>query len=95
VKSFYREARRVLKPGGALAAWCYPLPTVASSDRAERVIQAFWQAMDPFKTEAHHRVDNRYKGLEPDDEEFGVVERTEVPFEQESTIWHLVRPPIQ
>lgn len=41
VDAFYREATRVLRPGGVLAVWCYGLLRVDENHAVERVIDRF------------------------------------------------------
>ena len=36
VSSFYPEVRRVAKPGGILAVWCYQLHSITPGDRRDR-----------------------------------------------------------
>ena len=92
VPAFYKEARRVLKPGGALAAWCYYFPCIKDHAAADAVLQSFRsRILGPHTTTVQRSCENRYRGLEPGREEVGVVERDTLPFERESTVWHLVR----
>ncbi len=37
--SFYKEAKRVLKPNGIIAAWTYALPII--SPEIDKIIKAF------------------------------------------------------
>ena len=92
VPAFYKEARRVLKPEGALAAWCYWFPQIRHHPEANTVLQQFREQImgTTTRTAMQRHAENRYKGLQPGPEEFGVVEWDEIPFVQESTIWHLV-----
>ena len=94
VPAFYKEARRVLKRGGALAAWCYYLPAIKGHARADEVLQGFFYGvMGPYHGEAHEHCEQEYRDIEPGSEDFGVIERTSLPFEQQSSIRHLVCRP--
>ena len=91
-QAFYREARRVLKPGGALAAWCYYHPDIKGHAAATRVHSEFCSTvLGPYKEDAHRHCERQYAGLEPNNTEFGIVERATTQFEQQSSIMHLVR----
>ena len=93
VPAFYKEARRVLKPRGALAAWCYSLPQIKDSTRANQLFNEFWDTkLGPHKADAHIIWERQYRGLEPKENDFGEVKRVTQTFEQKSSIWHLVRP---
>ena len=82
----------MLKPGGALAAWCYYFPQIKHHEEANDIFQGFRERITGSRiTDVRSYTESKYKGLEPRPEEFGVVERDEIPFVQESTIWHLVR----
>lgn len=39
VPAFYLEARRVLKPGGALAVWFYYFPRIEHHSRADQLLR--------------------------------------------------------
>ncbi|MEW5313010.1 MAG: hypothetical protein WDW38_004606 [Sanguina aurantia] len=80
LRDFYTEARRLLKPSGALAAWTYDhgqyqdaegVPLAAVNDvmagNFER-LRGYWDARRLL-------VDNRYQGMDPLDNEFKTVER--------------------
>ena len=91
--AFYKEARRVLKPEGALAAWCYTFPEIEHHARANAVLKDFRNSvLGPHLTEVSARCERQYKDVEPSAEEFGTVLRDAVPFRQESSVWHLVSP---
>lgn len=83
----------MLKPEGALAAWCYWFPQIKHHAEANTVLQQFrLQIMGTTnKTAVQSHAESKYKGLKPGPEEFGMVEWDEIPFVQESTVWHLVR----
>lgn len=40
--AFYRECRRVLKPGGAIAAWCYGQPRIPDHTAADSLLSRFY-----------------------------------------------------
>ncbi len=81
----------MLKPGGALAAWCYYHPEIKGQPEASRVHAEFCSSvLGPYKEEAHSACERQYAGLEPSSAEFGVVERASLQFEQQSSIMHLV-----
>lgn len=91
--AFYKEARRVLKPEGALAAWCYTFPEIEQHAGANAVLKDFRNSvLRPHLTEVSVRCERQYKDIEPSTEEFRTVLRDAVPFRQESSVWHLVSP---
>ena len=82
----------MLKPSGALAAWCYWFPQIKHHEEANTILQKFREQVTGGPTTAVQRhAESRYKDLQPGPEEFGVVEWDSIPFVQESTVWHLVR----
>lgn len=82
----------MLKPGGALAAWCYSLPLIKDCTRANKFFNEFWETkLGPHKAHAHIIWERQYRGFEPGEGDFGVVKRVTQTFEQKSSIWHLVR----
>ncbi len=91
VPAFYREARRVLRPGGALAAFTYYIPDLEGSAAANALLGRLWHERLGPKAEAHLLVERQYAGLEPGARDFGVVERAAVAFEHRSTVRNLVR----
>jgi len=91
VPAYYREARRVLRPGGALAAFTYYIPDIEGSAAANALLGRLWHERLGPKAEAHLLVERQYAGLEPGARDFGVVERAAVAFEHRSTVRNLVR----
>jgi SAM-dependent methyltransferase len=60
---FYAEIRRVLRPGGVFAAWCYGTGTV-SVDPADRVFQDFYhRVVGPYWQPERKLVEDGYKTL--------------------------------
>jgi ubiquinone/menaquinone biosynthesis C-methylase UbiE len=56
---FYTEVRRVLKPGGVLAAWCYHLTVI--SPEIDEIIKTYYQVVvGPYWSERIHFVDDGY-----------------------------------
>ncbi len=59
---FYTEVRRVLKPGGVLAAWCYHLTII--SPEIDEIIKNYYQVVvGPYWSERIHFVDDRYQTI--------------------------------
>lgn len=59
---FYREVRRVLQPGGVLAAWSYGLMTV--SPAVDAVVQRLYgEIIGPYWPPERHLVEQRYRDL--------------------------------
>ena len=61
--SFYDEAKRVLKPGGLLAAWSYGMIAV-DGDAVNDAIQHFYhQVIGPYWPPERHHVETGYREL--------------------------------
>lgn len=59
---FYAEVRRVLKPGGVLAAWCYGL--FRSSPAVDRIVGRFYeQVVGPYWPPERRWIDEGYATL--------------------------------
>jgi SAM-dependent methyltransferase len=59
---FYAEVRRVLKPGGVLAAWCYGLCRL--SPKLDPVIEALYNGtVGPYWPPERRYIDERYATL--------------------------------
>lgn len=59
---FYGEVRRVLKPGGVLAAWCYSL--FSATPALDRVVHRFYhEEIGPYWPPERHWIDERYATL--------------------------------
>lgn len=60
--AFYGEARRVLRPGGVLAAWCYSL--FRATPALDRVVHGFYhEQVGPYWPAERHWIDERYATL--------------------------------
>jgi SAM-dependent methyltransferase len=60
--SFFAEVHRVLKPGGLLAAWCYPLPQIEA--RIDALLQAYFRdVVGPYWSPGIRLVDERYQTI--------------------------------
>lgn len=92
IPAFYREARRVLKPTGVLAAWAYKLPAIESNRDADHIFQKFYNQTLLANAGATHRIWlDEYRGHEPSEQEFNSIKRETLGFKMESTIENLVR----
>lgn len=59
---FYQEARRVLKPDGALAVWCYGLTQI--TPEIDTVVQHFYNnIVGPFWPPQRRYIDEKYETL--------------------------------
>ncbi len=71
---FYAEAKRVLRPGGVVAVWCYELATITPA--VDRVTQHFYSALlGPFWPPERRHVEAGYHDLP-----FPFVEQQAPPF---------------
>ena len=60
--AFYREAERVLRPGGILAVWCYSLPQ--TSPEIDRLVERFaHERVGPHWPPGREYVDAEYANL--------------------------------
>lgn len=61
---FYEEAKRVLKPEGILALWCYGRFDIpAASPQLEQVLQDFYQRVETYWPPERQLVEDRYATL--------------------------------
>ena len=61
---FYAEARRVLKPDGVLAAWCYKTLTVAGDEVNARVQHFYREVVGPYWPPERKLVEEGYRTLD-------------------------------
>jgi SAM-dependent methyltransferase len=62
LERFYREVRRVLRPGGILAVWTYHLPRIG--ERIDRQLRRYYsEVLSGYWPERFHYVDERYQTL--------------------------------
>jgi SAM-dependent methyltransferase len=77
-EAFEREVRRVLKPGGIIAAWSFAFNTITPAvDRLTRKVHN--EIVDPFWIEPNRIVEHGYKDLH-----FGFAEIMAPPFDMVS-----------
>ncbi|MBI3545534.1 MAG: class I SAM-dependent methyltransferase [Gammaproteobacteria bacterium] len=62
LEAFYQEARRVLKPAGAIAAWCYGLSRI--NPEVDKVVQHYYaNIVGPYWPSERHYIDEKYQSL--------------------------------
>jgi ubiquinone/menaquinone biosynthesis C-methylase UbiE len=63
IPRFFAEARRVLRPGGVLAAWCYGLMNV--SDEVDPIVDRLYlETTGPYWPPERRIVDDEYRSLD-------------------------------
>eukprot|EP00887_Chlorella_sp_A99_P007296 scaffold2.g7296.t1 len=81
--AFFRECRRVLRPSGTLAAFCYTNWRV-DHPGVDEVRRRFWE--EHSKPLLHprlcHTLESGYEGLEPGPSDFAVVQRMQLPMQR-------------
>jgi SAM-dependent methyltransferase len=67
--AFYREARRVLVPGGVIAVWCYALLEI--DHRVDALVRSFYEkTVGPYWLQDRRLVDDGYRTLDFPFDEF-------------------------
>ncbi|MCR4347055.1 MAG: class I SAM-dependent methyltransferase [Sulfuricaulis sp.] len=62
MERFYREARRVLRPDGMLAVWCYGLSRI--NPEIDKVVQHYYtNIVGPYWPRERHYIDEKYETL--------------------------------
>jgi SAM-dependent methyltransferase len=80
--AFFREARRVLVPGGVIAVWCYSLLEI--DDRVDRLVRRFYEeTVGPYWSPERRLVDEGYRTI---DFPFAELELPPVAIEQDLTL---------
>lgn len=59
---FYAEVRRVLRPGGLLAAWCYGRLTI--DEALDPLLDRFYRDLGPWWPPERHHIDTAYADLD-------------------------------
>jgi SAM-dependent methyltransferase len=63
LNAFYAEVRRVLNPGGLVAAWTYGILAVEGDEVGRIVDHFYWQVVGPHWPAERRHVENRYADL--------------------------------
>jgi len=63
LETFYREVKRVLKPRGVCAIWCYGRPRLASSTLDHHLTHYYNHTLDDFWTTERRLVETGYRTL--------------------------------
>ena len=60
---FYQEVKRILKPDGLLAVWCYK--TITTENKAIHCMlhELYWHTICPYWPKEHYHIDNEYKTI--------------------------------
>lgn len=74
IERFYAEAKRVLKPGGVIAAWTYGV-AVIEDEAVDRLAADFYRGLDPWWPPERALVESGYRTLP-----FPFEELTSPPF---------------
>ncbi len=61
--AFYREVRRLLRPGGVLALWCYGLNRVEGAGLSEIVEDFYSRVVGPYWPPERRHVESGYRTL--------------------------------
>jgi cyclopropane fatty-acyl-phospholipid synthase-like methyltransferase len=62
IDGFFAEARRVLKPGGVLAIWCYE--KCSASPACDKLIRQIFAEVEQYWPPERKLVDGRYEGID-------------------------------
>lgn len=63
--AFYQEVRRVLKPQGIIALWCYGFFKIPkASPSLNQALQTFYDTIDPFWSPERHIVNSQYPTID-------------------------------
>jgi SAM-dependent methyltransferase len=80
--AFFREARRVLVPGGVIAVWCYSLLQI--DERVDRLVRRFYEeTVGPYWSPERRLVDEGYRTIDFPFAEFSLAP---LAIEQELTL---------
>ncbi|MBF0127564.1 MAG: class I SAM-dependent methyltransferase [Magnetococcales bacterium] len=60
---FYAEVKRVLKPGGVIAVWCYGILRVAGEEVGREVERFYHRVVGPYWPPERHHVETGYREL--------------------------------
>ncbi|MFB2968205.1 class I SAM-dependent methyltransferase [Aerosakkonema sp. BLCC-F183] len=61
---FYQEVRRVLKPNGVIAVWCYGFFTIHSADeQLNQALAQYYQAVEAFWPSERQLVEQKYETI--------------------------------
>jgi SAM-dependent methyltransferase len=64
LEQFYQEARRVLKPSGAIAIWCYGFSTIPeATEQLNQALQEYYQAVEAFWPAQRQLVQQQYQTI--------------------------------
>lgn len=60
---FFTEVKRILTPGGLLAAWCYDVPEIPDIPQ-DTMLDLYYGALEPYWPPERKYVDARYQTIE-------------------------------
>jgi len=62
---FFNETKRLLRPGGLLALWCYSLCSVTNNEEADHILKEYYKIVRPYFEEGRKYIDNHYIDIVP------------------------------
>ena len=66
--------RRILKPDGAFAAWCYTIPRIKGNEKATQLIESLLkETLAAYVSPAHKHYFAEYRDIQPTEADFSIA----------------------